>query len=121
MQKTILIVEDNDLNMRLFDDLLQASGYHTLQARNGHDAMLAIRQHRPDLVLMDVQLPGVSGLDITRDLKRDPDLCSIPVIAVTAFAMSGDERKIRESGCDDYVSKPIEVAGFLSTIKKFLP
>ncbi|MBK1837952.1 response regulator [Azospirillum sp. YIM B02556] len=118
--KTVLIVEDNELNMKLFHDLLEAHGYGTLQTREGMEAMRLARQHRPDLILMDIQLPEVSGLEVTRWIKDDPELRSIPVVAVTAFAMKGDEEKIRQGGCEDYVSKPISVVRFLETVKKFL-
>lgn len=120
MSKTVLIVEDNELNMKLFQDLLEAHDFATLQTRNGHDVMDIAREHKPDLILMDIQLPEVSGLDITKQLKADDDLKSIPVIAVTAFAMKGDEQKIREGGCEDYISKPISVTVFLDMIKKYL-
>ena len=120
MPKTILIVEDNDLNMKLFNDLLQAHGYNSLQTKDGREALKITRDHHPDLILMDIQLPEVSGLEITKMLKDDPDLRSIPVIAVTAFAMKGDEEKIREGGCEGYIAKPISVANFLQTVAKFL-
>ncbi|PWC48613.1 response regulator [Azospirillum melinis] len=118
--KTVLIVEDNELNMKLFHDLLEAHGYGTLQTREGMEAMRLARLHRPDLILMDIQLPEVSGLEVTRWIKDDPELKSIPVVAVTAFAMKGDEEKIRQGGCEDYVAKPISVMKFLETVKKFL-
>ncbi|WP_168220411.1 response regulator [Azospirillum thermophilum] len=118
--KTVLIVEDNELNMKLFHDLLEAHGYGTLQTRDGMEAMTMARRHRPDLILMDIQLPEVSGLEVTRWLKDDAELRSIPVIAVTAFAMKGDEEKIRQGGCEDYIAKPISVARFLETVQKFL-
>ncbi|WP_188260584.1 response regulator [Azospirillum tabaci] len=118
--KRVLIVEDNELNMKLFHDLLEAHGYATLQTRNGMDALAIAREHRPDLILMDIQLPEVSGLEVTRWIKDDPELASIPIIAVTAFAMKGDEEKIREGGCEDYIAKPISVTKFLQTVQKFL-
>ncbi len=120
MAKTILIVEDNELNMKLFHDLLEAQGYETIQSRDGMEALKLARTHRPDLILMDIQLPEVSGLEVTKWLKEDDELKSIPVIAVTAFAMKGDEEKIREGGCEDYLAKPISVVKFLQTIKRFL-
>jgi two-component system cell cycle response regulator DivK len=120
MAKTVLIVEDNDLNMKLFNDLLQAHGYDTLQTMDGRDAVQIARDNKPDLILMDIQLPEISGLEVTKMLKADEDLCSIPVIAVTAFAMKGDEEKIREGGCDGYLAKPISVPVFLETVSKFL-
>jgi len=120
MSKTILIVEDNELNMKLFNDLLEAHGYNTLQTRDGRDVMSMTRKHRPDLILMDIQLPEISGLEIAKMLKADDDLNSIPVVAVTAFAMKGDEQKIRNGGCDGYIAKPISVNNFLLTVAKFL-
>ena len=120
MPKTVLVVEDNELNMKLFHDLLEASGYNILQTRNGLEAIDIARAHRPDLILMDIQLPEVSGLEVTKWIKEDDDLRAIPVIAVTAFAMKGDEERIRQGGCEAYLSKPISVATFLSTVKSYL-
>ena len=120
MPKKVMIVEDNELNMKLFRDLIEASGYETVRTRNGLEALDLARQHRPDLILMDIQLPEVSGLDVTRWLKEDDDLHKIPVIAVTAFAMKGDEERIREGGCEAYLSKPISVAKFLATVRTYL-
>src|SRR5215470_17467302 len=107
--KTVMIVEDNELNMKLFHDLLAAHGYRTLQTRTGMEALKLAREHRPDLILMDIQLPEVSGLEVTKWLKDDELLCDIPVIAVTAFAMKGDEERIRRGGCEAYISKPISI------------
>ena len=118
--KSVLIVEDNELNMKLFHDLLDAHGYKTIQTRNGLDALALARQHRPDLVLMDIQLPEVSGLEVTKWLKDDDDLREIPVVAVTAFAMKGDEERIRSGGCEAYISKPISVVTFLQTVRRFI-
>jgi two-component system cell cycle response regulator DivK len=118
--KLVLIVEDNDLNMKLFRDLLEAHGYRTMHTRDGMDVLPLCREHHPDLIIMDIQLPEVSGLDITKWLKAEPDLKSIPVIAVTAFAMKGDEEKIRAGGCEDYLSKPIMVTQFIATVKRHL-
>jgi two-component system, cell cycle response regulator DivK len=120
MAKTVLIVEDNELNMKLFHDLLEAHGYSTVQTRNGVDVMNLAREHRPDLILMDIQLPEVSGLEVTRWLKDDEELRAIPVVAITAFAMKGDEERIREGGCEAYLSKPISVAKFLETVRTYL-
>ncbi|MBI1239266.1 MAG: response regulator [Alphaproteobacteria bacterium] len=120
MSKTVLIVEDNELNLKLFHDLLDANGYQTLQTRDGLEALELARTHHPDLILMDIQLPEVSGLEVTKWLKEDEQLKAIPVIAVTAFAMKGDEEKIREGGCEAYLSKPISVARFLDTVRRFL-
>ena len=120
MAKTVMIVEDNELNMKLFHDLLEAHGYNTIGTRNGIEALDLARRHQPDLILMDIQLPEVSGLEVTKWLKDDETLRSIPVIAVTAFAMKGDEEKIREGGCEAYIAKPISVAHFLETVRQFL-
>ncbi|MFC4352843.1 response regulator [Fodinicurvata halophila] len=118
--KTVLVVEDNELNMKLFHDLLEAHGYNILQTKDGMDALRMARHHKPDLILMDIQLPEVSGLEVTKWIKEDDDLSTIPVIAVTAFAMKGDEEKIREGGCEAYIAKPISVTDFLDTIRRFL-
>ncbi len=120
MTKTVLIVEDNELNMKLFRDLLEAHGYGTLQTRNGFEAMELARAHHPDLILMDIQLPEVSGLEVTKWLKEDDELKVIPIIAVTAFAMKGDEERIRQGGCEAYLSKPISVGRFLETVRSYL-
>ncbi len=117
--RTVLIVEDNELNMKLFHDLLSAHGYRTILTRNGIEALSLARQHRPDLILMDIQLPEVSGLEVTKWIKDDDQLRSIPVIAVTAFAMKGDEERIRAGGCEAYISKPISVMTFLDTVRRF--
>jgi len=120
MPKKVLIVEDNELNMKLFHDLLEASGYDTLQTRNGLEALELARSERPDLILMDIQLPEISGLEVTKWIKEDDELRAIPVIAVTAFAMKGDEERIRQGGCEAYISKPISVVKFLETVKSYL-
>jgi len=118
--KLVMIVEDNDLNLKLFRDLLEAHGYRTLHTRNGIDVLPLARDHRPALIIMDIQLPEVSGLEVTQWLKADAELKTIPVIAVTAFAMKGDEEKIRAGGCEDYLAKPIAVGTFLATVKRYL-
>lgn len=118
--KKVLIVEDNELNMKLFNDLLEAHGIETIQSNNGLEVLDLAKQNRPDLILMDIQLPQVSGLDVIKWLKNDEVLADVPVIAVTAFAMKGDEEKIRKGGCEDYISKPISVARFLEVIQKYL-
>ena len=120
MAKTILIVEDNELNMKLFNDLLEAHGYGTLQTRNGVEAVDLARKHKPNLILMDIQLPEVSGLQVTQWIKDDEELRHIPVIAITAFAMKGDEEVIRQGGCEAYISKPISVTSFLETVRRFI-
>jgi two-component system cell cycle response regulator DivK len=120
MKKTVLIVEDNELNMKLFNDLLEAHGYATIQTRNGVEAVELTRKHMPDLILMDIQLPEVSGLQVTQWIKDDEKLRHIPVVAVTAFAMKGDEERIRQGGCEAYISKPISVVKFLETVRNYL-
>ena len=120
MRKTVLIVEDNPLNMKLFNDLLEAHEIETVNATSGHGVLDLAREHNPDLILMDIQLPEISGLEVTRQLKADDELKEIPVVAVTAFAMKGDEQKIREEGCEAYISKPISVPHFLSVVNGFL-
>jgi two-component system cell cycle response regulator DivK len=120
MSKKVLIVEDNELNMKLFHDLLDSQGYQTFQTREGLQAMALARQHMPDLILMDIQLPEISGLEVTKWLKDDEELAHIPVIAVTAFAMKGDEERIRQGGCEAYISKPISVMPFLETVRKHI-
>ena len=116
----VMIVEDNDLNYKLFRDLLEAHGYRTLHTRNGIDVLPLARDYKPKLIIMDIQLPEVSGLEVTQWLKADAELKTIPVIAVTAFAMKGDEEKIRAGGCEDYLSKPIAVGKFINTVKKYV-
>jgi two-component system cell cycle response regulator DivK len=120
MSKTILIVEDNELNMKLFRDLLEAHGYATVETRDGREALDLVRKHKPNLVIMDIQLPEISGLEITKQIKADPALKGIPIVAVTAFAMKGDEDWVIQGGCDGYIAKPISVVSFIQTVKKFL-
>ncbi len=120
MAKTVLVVEDNDLNMRLFCDLLEAHDYGTVTTRDGTQVLELARAHKPDLIVMDIQLPEVSGLEVTRWLKEDEELKSIPVLAVTAFAMKGDEQRIRDGGCEGYLAKPISVHKFIETIRELV-
>ena len=120
MAKKILIVEDNDLHMKLFNDLLQAHGYETLQTMDGRHVLKLAWENRPDLILLDIQIPEISGLEVAKMLKADDDLKDIPVVAVTAFAMKGDEEQIRKCGCEGYITKPISVRAFLATIAQFL-
>ena len=120
MKKRILIVEDNDLNLKLFRDLLGAHGYETIETKEGMEAIGLTRREQPDLILMDIQLPEISGLEVTKWLKEDETLAHIPVVAVTAFAMKGDEERIREGGCEAYIAKPISVSHFLETIRRLL-
>jgi two-component system, cell cycle response regulator DivK len=119
-RKTILVVEDNELNMKLFHDLLETRGYSVVQTRNGMEALKLARQHKPDLIIMDIQLPEISGLEVTKWIKEEDALKAIPIIAVTAFAMKGDEEKIRESGCEAYIAKPMSVMNFINTVERFL-
>jgi two-component system cell cycle response regulator DivK len=117
----VLIVEDDELSMKLFNDLLEAHGYTTLQTKDGLEGLRIARLHRPDLILMDIQLPEVSGLEITKWLKADEELRTIPVVAVTALAMPGDEKKFRQGGCEGYIAKPISVARFMQVVAHYLP
>ena len=118
--KTVLIVEDNELNMKLFRDLLMAYGYKTIQTRSGMEALALARAHDPDLILMDIQLPEVSGLEVTKWIKEDYRLAEIPIVSVTAFAMKGDEQRILQGGCEAYLSKPISIGLFIETIRRFI-
>lgn len=120
LTKTILIVEGNPLNMNLFNDFLESSGYRTLKTNDGRQAISIARDDRADLILMDIQLPEVSGLEVTKWKKDDETLCDIPMIAVTAFAMKGDEERIPRGGCEGYISKPISVATFLETVTQHI-
>lgn len=120
MKKRILIVEDNDLNLKLFRDLLTAHGYDIFETKDGLEAINITRNEKPDLIIMDIQLPEISGLDVTRRLKADEVIRHIPIVAVTAFAMKDDEEKILAAGCEAYLSKPISIASFISTVKRFL-
>src|ERR1700741_3933503 len=116
--KKVLVVEDNELNMKLFCDLLDAFGFQAVQSRDGLKAVDLAREHKPDLIIMDIQLPEVSGLDLTRWIKDDSSIAQIPIMAVTAFAMRQDERLVREAGCEAYMSKPIQMMPFIDTVKK---
>jgi two-component system cell cycle response regulator DivK len=118
--KRILVVEDNKLDMRLLKDILEGSGYETLQAADGLEAIDLAFASLPDLILMDIQLPEISGLEVTRRLRGDDRSRRIPIVAVTAFAMGWHEREALDSGCDAYISKPISVLGFLNTVESFL-
>ena len=119
-KKKICIVEDNDLNLKLFRDLLENNGYDVSYTQDGFEALELVKSNLPNLILMDIQLHGISGFDIIKDIKANDDLKEIPIIAVTAFAMKDDESKILESGCEGYISKPIAVKSFLSTISDFI-
>jgi two-component system cell cycle response regulator DivK len=115
----VLIVEDNEKNMKLFRDVLQATGYETLEATNGEDAIAAALEHLPDLVLMDVQLPGVDGLEALRRLRDDERTAGMRIVALTAQAMAGDRERFLDSGFDGYISKPVNVAEFIDTVKRY--
>ena len=118
--KRILIVEDNELNMKLLRDVLEAYGYATITTGEGAASFALAREHRPDLILMDLQLPDISGFDAVRRLKDHPPTRAIPVVAVTAFAMSGDKRKAMMSGCDAYLPKPISLRDFIGVVERFI-
>jgi two-component system cell cycle response regulator DivK len=117
--KTVLIVEDNELNLKLLNDILEYNGYTTFTTRLGEPALELARQHRPDLILMDIQLPDISGMEAARRLKDDDETRTIPIIAVTAFAMSGDEVQILASGCDAYLSKPFRIDELLTLVEQW--
>lgn len=116
----ILIVEDNEMNMRLFSDLLKSKGYDVLQCLDGKKALGIVKDQHPDLVLMDIQMPGISGLEVTALIRKTPEVADTKIVAVTAFAMKGDEQKIIDGGCNGYLAKPIAVADFLQTVDNFL-
>ncbi len=120
MSRRILIVEDNDLNLKLFRDILAANGYEVVETKEGHQAMALTKEHMPDLILMDIQLPEISGLEITKLIKADESIAHIPIIAVTAFAMKDDEERILRAGCEAYLSKPISIDQLISTISQLL-
>ena len=119
MGKAILVVEDNELNLRLFCDLLNAHGFSAHPIRDGRDAVEKAREVRPALIIMDIQLPHVSGLDLIRQIKADPILRLVPIMAVTAYAGKGDEEEIRAAGAEAYVAKPISVIKFIETVGRF--
>ena len=116
----ILIVEDNEMNMRLFSDLLKSKGHEVLQCFDGKKALGIVEENHPDLILMDIQMPGISGLEVTSLIRKTPSVAQTKIVAVTAFAMKGDEQKIIDGGCDAYIAKPISVADFFSTVDSFL-
>src|SRR6266576_2861644 len=121
MSKRILVVEDQEDNRQIVRDLLTAHDYEMTEAENGEEALAAVAKDRPDLILMDIQLPGMDGYEATRRIKADPALSSIPIIAVTSYALSGDEDKCCEAGCDGYVSKPYSPRQLLAKVREFLP
>jgi two-component system cell cycle response regulator DivK len=120
MYKTILVVEDQEDNRQILRDLLGSAGFRMIEAHDGREALTVARSERPNLILMDIQLPILDGYEATRSIKRDPELKHIPVIAVTSYALSGDEQKAREAGCDAYVAKPYSPRHLLTKIGQFL-
>jgi two-component system, cell cycle response regulator DivK len=120
MKKTILVVEDQEDNRQILRDLLASSGFLMIEAHDGQQALAMARSQRPDLILMDIQLPVVDGYEATRSIKRDPELKHIPVIAITSYALSGDEERAREAGCDAYIAKPYSTRHVLAKIGQFL-
>jgi len=121
MHKTILVVEDHEDNRRIMRDLLMSSGYEVIEAVTGEEGVTAAETYRPDLILMDVQLPGMDGYEATRRIKANPDLQKVPIIVVTSYALSGDDVKAFEAGCDAYVTKPYSPRELLARVRKFLP
>ena len=121
MSRRILVVEDQEDNRRILRDLLTSAGYEIIQAENGEEALAAAARERPDLILMDIQLPVLDGYEATRRIKADPALRAIPVIAVTSYALSGDENKARAAGCDAYVTKPFSPRALLAKIREYVP
>jgi CheY-like chemotaxis protein len=118
--KTILVVEDNKLNMKLVKGLIKIGKYRMLEANDAESGIEQIREKQPDLVLMDIQLPGMDGLSATKVIKEDPDLKDIPIVALTSFAMQGDEEKALAVGCTGYITKPIDTRNFLETVSRYL-
>jgi two-component system, cell cycle response regulator DivK len=120
MSKRILVVEDQADNRQIIRDMLAPTGYEITEVENGEEALTAISKQRPDLILMDIQLPVMDGYEATRRIKADPALRSIPIIAVTSYALSGEEKKARAVGCDEYVPKPFSPRQLLAKIRDFL-
>lgn len=116
----VLIVEDNELNLKLFHDLLLIQNYEVITSKDGIGIPSIVERERPDLILMDIQLGDISGIDIIKELKRTPSTSNIPIVAITAFAMKNDEIRILESGCDVYLSKPVSIDLFFETLNKFV-
>lgn len=116
----VVVVEDNDLNLKLFEDLLNLMNCEISSTNNGHEALNLIKRVVPDLILMDIQLNGISGIDIIRELKETPGLSEIPIIAVSAYAMKHEESSIRKSGCEEYLSKPLSIEDFFAVVKKYI-
>ena len=121
MNKTILVIEDQEDNRRIMRDLLTSAGYEVIEAVTGVEGVKAAETHRPDLILMDVQLPGIDGYEATRRIKATPNLQKVPIIVVTSYALSGDDVKAFEAGCDAYVAKPFSPRELLAMIREYLP
>ena len=121
MSKRILVVEDQDDNMQILRDLLGSVGYEIIEARDGAEGVKAAKAEHPDLILMDIQLPGLDGYEATRRIRAMAGLKSTPIIAVTSYALSGDEAKCRAAGCDAYVAKPFSPRELLAKVREFLP
>jgi two-component system cell cycle response regulator DivK len=121
MSKRVLVVEDQEDNRQILRDLLGSAGYEFAEAENGVQALAAVARQRPDLILMDIQLPILDGFEATRRIKADPALRTIPIIAVTSYALSDDEAKARAAGCDDFVPKPYSPRLLLAKIRQYLP
>jgi len=121
MSKLILVIEDQEDNRRILRDLLTSAGYQVIESVSGEEGVASATTHRPDLVLMDIQLPGLDGYEATRRIKADPSLRNIPVIAVTSYALSGDDVKAYEAGCDAYVTKPFSPRALLAKIREYVP
>jgi len=120
MPKRILVIEDQEDNRRILRDLLGSVSYEMIEAVTGEEGVTAAETHRPDLILMDIQLPGLDGYEATRRIKANPELRQIPIIAVTSYALSGDEAKARAAGCDGYVTKPYSPRQLLAKIREYL-
>ena len=118
--KTILVIEDNKLNMKLVKELINIGKYSMLEANDAESGIEQIREKQPDLVLMDIQLPGMDGLSATKVIKEDPDLKDIPIVALTSYAMQGDKEKALAAGCTGYIAKPIDTRKFLETVSQYL-
>ena len=120
VNKKVLVIEDNELNMKLVRSLLHLKNYYLVEAENAESGIQYAREHKPDLILMDIQLPGMDGIEATQAIKADPDLQDIPVVALTSYAMQGDEEKAKNAGCIGYITKPIDTRVFLETIGRYL-
>ncbi len=118
--KTVLVIEDNEMNMKLVRSLLQIGKYSVLEAVDAESGIQLAREHHPDLILMDIQLPGMDGLTATREIRNDPAAKDISVVALTSYAMEGDEEKAMDAGCAGYIAKPIDTRRFLETVGEFL-